>query len=67
MRSDFTLTRICPFCRKHHEMDLPMNEYINGLKHYHEGALLQNAFPTFTASQREFIKTGICDDCWNSL
>jgi hypothetical protein len=29
-----------------------------------KGLCIQDAFPTLTASQREFIKTGITDDQW---
>ena len=37
------------------------------LNDYENGLLLQNAFPNLTPNQREFIKTGITNDEWNSL
>ena len=37
------------------------------LDDYENGSLLQNAFPNLTPNQREFIKTGITNDEWNSL
>ena len=32
--------------------------------YYNDGLLLQHAFPTMTADEREFIKTGITSDEW---
>ena len=40
---------------------------IEQVQKYHNGALLQNAFPNLTADQREFYKTGITPDEWDSL
>lgn len=33
----------------------------------HGGALLQDAFPHLSAGEREFIKTGITDEEWDTL
>lgn len=66
--STIILSRVCPFCGKKHSMEFDKKAYQEGYhKYYHRRVLLQHAFPTFTPSQREFIKTGICDDCWDSL
>jgi hypothetical protein len=46
-------------------MDIPVTQ--EQLNLYAAGALLQNAFPNLTAGQREFIKTGITDEEWESL
>ena len=32
---------------------------------YDQGALLQDAFPTLGAPEREFIKTGVTAEEWN--
>ena len=50
-------------------IDIPLTnkEYYAGLFLYEDGALIQNAFPTLTPSEREFIKTGITEDQWDSL
>ena len=32
-----------------------------------DGELLQNAFPYLTATEREFILTGISDEAWDSM
>jgi hypothetical protein len=47
-------------------MDLPVTQ--EQLDNYYiKGALLQNAFPNLSPSDREFIKTGITDEEWNEL
>ena len=62
-----TISCKCPFCGKSYTVEVPTDEYLRGLERYHNGELLQNAFPTFSPSVREALKTGICDDCWNSF
>ena len=44
-------------------LDLPIT--IDQVIEYEDGALIQDAFPNLTDSQREFILTGITDDEWN--
>ena len=61
------LETVCPFCMNAHQMTFSYNELSAGLTRYRSGALLQNAFPTFSPSQREFLYTGICDRCWDSM
>lgn len=34
---------------------------------YNSGGLLQDCFPNLSGSDREFIKTGITDEEWNSM
>ena len=34
---------------------------------YAAGALIQNAFPNLSASDREFIKTGITAESWEAM
>lgn len=34
---------------------------------YNRGALLQNAFPNASADEREFFKTGIVQEEWDTL
>jgi len=68
VKVDFTDYKCsCPFCGKVYSVQLPTKELKEGIEAYKYGALLQNAFPTFTASQREALKTGICDTCWEKL
>lgn len=59
-----TLSRICPFCKKEHQLTIPTPVLNRGIAMLEDNALVQNAFPTLTPSQREFFVTGICDKCW---
>jgi len=52
----------CPCCGKEQELRAP----IEGVKKYLAGALVQNAFPTMPASERELFVSGMCDDCFPS-
>lgn len=61
------LTKKCPFCGKEHTMTFDRNEFYSGMSALERGALIQNAFPNFTPSQREMIMTGICDKCWDNI
>lgn len=62
-----TISRSCPFCGKEHSITVDTRILNVGTQAYRSGALIQNAFPTLTPSQREFFATGICDKCWDSL
>ena len=64
-----TLSRECPFCHKEHHITIDMgeDEFYDRYDAMRAGELIQNAFPTLDPNQREFIKTGICDTCWDSL
>ena len=42
--------------------ELPVTE--DQMKAWTNGALIQNAFPNLTESDREWIKSGITDDEW---
>ena len=55
----------CPFCLETRLLELDVTP--QQLVEWHNGKLIQNAMPHLTTSEREFIKTGICDSCWNTL
>ena len=64
------LETVCPFCGKKHKLVLKggkIAEYKQGKVAYEAGYMIQAAFPSFTPSEREFILTGICDECWSSM
>jgi hypothetical protein len=42
-------------------------EYVKGHIRYQEGRLIQDAFPTLSADEREFLKTGITPDEWEAI
>jgi hypothetical protein len=63
------LERKCPFTGALNSMELPLThrEYDRGITKWEDGALIQVAFPTLTADQREFIKTGITPETWTNI
>lgn len=46
-------------------LDLPITQ--EQLIAYEKGALLQNAFPNLSSADREFIKSGITGEEWESI
>ena len=60
------LERKCPYTGAWNTMELPLThrEYDRGITKWEDGALIQDAFPTLTADQREFVKTGITPEAW---
>lgn len=64
------LETVCPLCGKERRLTLKGSkaaEYKKGKVAYEAGYKIQDAFPSFTPSEREFILTGICDECWDSM
>lgn len=59
------ISNVCPFCGKTHSFKTDASEFKKGLNVYIGGALIQNAWPYLTASQRELMNTGICDECYD--
>ena len=53
----------CPWCGKEYTWDVPTDGY----KKWENGALIQDAFPTLTATEREYFLTGYCADCQEKL
>lgn len=48
-----------------HTMDIPVT--LNQLQEWENGALIQDVMSNLTASEREFIKTGITDAEWEEF
>ena len=59
------ITRTSPITGISHSVELPVTE--EQLTAYNQGALLQNAFPSLSAGDREFIKSGITHSEWKYL
>ncbi len=63
--------RQCPVCEKVVVSPLAMfkpHDFIRSMKMWIEGTLIQDAFPTSTAQEREQIQTGYCSkECWDSI
>lgn len=60
------ITKISPFTGKENTMEINVTE--EQLDSYYQGhKTIQEAFPFLTASEREFIMTGITDEDWSKL
>lgn len=55
--------KTCPICGKQNTVKV----HPASLMAYDNGARLQDAFPSLTPAEREIIKTGICQDCWDEM
>jgi len=58
-----TIFRVCPQCRKDSSLDVLITEFNS----YQDGALVQDAFPSLNADEREVVKTGIHSACWDEM
>lgn len=58
-----TVRTYCPLCRQTTDFEVPTA----GVDAYGQGLMIQDAFPTLNADQREQLKTGTCPDCWNKI
>lgn len=56
-----------PFSGEENTMELPLTqeEFDAAHKRWQEGTMIQDAFPTLNADQREFILTGITPGEWD--
>ena len=57
------LRRVCPGCKEHTRITVDTHAYTEWKK----GALIQDAFPLFTPSERELVMTGYCETCWDKI
>ena len=58
------ITRTSQVSGKEHTLDLPVTP--EQMAAYEAGALLQDAFPHLPAPEREFIKSGITPEEWQT-
>lgn len=58
-----TIANQCPWCGKEYTFNVP----ITGYTAWRNGALIQDAFPTLTAEEREYMLTGYCKACQDKL
>ena len=56
------ITTTCPLCGAEREVEVDWNRY---QKWRRRELPIQEALPTLSDSEREALKTGICDRCWN--
>jgi hypothetical protein len=58
------ITMRCKVCREHKIVKVPIEGYLawrHGLKH------IQDAMPLVPAGERELLKSGICEPCFDRL
>ena len=62
----FTLARISTLTGRRHIREIPMSidAYTQGFYAWKRGALIQEAFPSLSAEDREFILSGITPEEW---
>lgn len=58
-----TILNECPFCHKEYAFEVPTSGYHK----YMTGALVQNAFPTLSATEREHFVSGLCANCQKKI
>lgn len=59
----FNIECSCPFCGRTHYVVVPAD----GWYAYVNGALVQDAFPTLTATQREQLISNMCPSCQSNF
>lgn len=61
-----TVVVTCPYCLAGSKVTLSTDDFLLW-KRYKRGAvdgLIQDLFPFLSASERELLKTGVCDTCY---
>lgn len=53
----------CPMCGKYHTLTVDIKEYYD----YQSGALVQDAFPHMSPTDRERFISGLCPDCQKKI
>lgn len=53
----------CHVCRKTITVAIPTDALYN----YNQGINIENAMPTVSAADREFLMTGYCGDCFKAI
>jgi hypothetical protein len=61
------ITRKSGLTKVIHVREIPLTEeaFEEGMRLYSKGALIQDAFPTLSAADREFVLTGITTEEWD--
>ena len=54
----------CPMCGKISKVTCKEKDWF---KYQTSDSHIQDIFPYLSASDREIIQTGICDECWNTM
>lgn len=62
-KDTITIANQCPFCGKHYTFEVPTAGY----DAWRNGALIQNAFPMLSPTEREYFLSGFCDTCQKKI
>ena len=64
-----SVERWCPITRQYSTMtfSISQQEYETAMVAWKAGTSIENAFPTLNAGEREFLKTGMTPDVWESV
>jgi hypothetical protein len=67
--TSISITRGSPFTTTQSTMILPISlaQWVSAHRAWQDGTLIQVAFPTLNADQREFIMTGLTPAQWNEI
>jgi len=61
------ITPRCFKCGQEGELQIPSEIWFAGKRKREQGALIQDAWPSLNAEQREQIMTGIHPQCWQRI
>jgi hypothetical protein len=63
------IVRTSPITGKQNTREIPISveTYALGMQAWKKGALIQNAFPTLSPADREFILSGITPEEWDNM
>lgn len=67
MVSEMWLSKTCMLCGEHSQIKLTDKETEKYLAYKHEDYLIQELFPRHSAAVREFLKSGMCNDCMKKM
>lgn len=62
-----TLTKVSRLTKKTNTVVLRISQedYDRGMQEWNAGAMIQDAFPTLSSTEREFVLSGITPDEWD--
>lgn len=60
-----SIVKLCPMCRKQSARTLDTNQ--KQYQKWLDGVLIQEAMPQLSTDDREYVITGFCDSCMDSV
>ena len=62
-----TVEMVCPMCGKSHTYTVPEQKVMEYIHYLESDLLIQDALASFTPYEREFFKSGYCQQCQSKL